>query len=208
MPCCPTSGASMSRRWPPTTDSSPSGRSMVRRISSTAPRWSARRWPASTAASVRPWTFTSRPSARPAPMALSTTRRLPTNWPRASTPRAASSRSRSSICATPGTATCGGVPTARYGNSMRSTRTSGRQRRCPARRARSGHRSNTWTSRLCSKSRKPCPARSSSRNCSTRSCARRSSTPVLSGGCCSCRAATSCASRRKPRPAATPSSCV
>ena len=51
------------------------------------------------------------------------------------------------------------------------------------RRARSGHRSNTWTSRPCSKSRKPCPARSSSRNCSTRSCVRRLSTPVLSGGC-------------------------
>ena len=51
---CPTSGGSISRRWPPTTDSSPSGRSIARRISRTAPRWSARRSPASKAASSRP----------------------------------------------------------------------------------------------------------------------------------------------------------
>ena len=90
----PTSGSSISRLWPPTTDSSRSGRRIARRISRTAPRWSAPRSPGSKAASSMPSTFTNRPSARPAQTALSTTRRSPTSWPRASTRRAASSRSR------------------------------------------------------------------------------------------------------------------
>ena len=74
------------------------GRRTARRISRTAPRWSAPRSPASKAASSRPSACTNRPSARPAPTASSTTRRSPTNWPRASTRRAGSRRSRMSIC--------------------------------------------------------------------------------------------------------------
>ena len=42
----------MWRPWPPTTDSSRSGRRIARRISRTAPRWSARRSPASKAATL------------------------------------------------------------------------------------------------------------------------------------------------------------
>src|SRR5947207_2156156 len=45
----PTSGSSMSRRWPPTTDSSRSGRSTAPSTLKTAPRWWARRAPASQA---------------------------------------------------------------------------------------------------------------------------------------------------------------
>ena len=66
---------------------------------------------------------------------------------------------------TPGTATSVGEPMARSGNSMSCTRTSAREsRRRRCRRPRSGHRSNTWISPPSSKSRRPCRARSSSRN--------------------------------------------
>ena len=50
----PTSGSSISRLWPRTTGSSRSGRRIARRISRTAPRWSAPRSPASRAASSTP----------------------------------------------------------------------------------------------------------------------------------------------------------
>ena len=50
----PTSGSSISRLWPPITDSSKSGRRIARRISRTAPRWSARRSPGSKAARSMP----------------------------------------------------------------------------------------------------------------------------------------------------------
>ena len=82
------------------------------------PRWLAPRSRASKAASSMPSASTNRPSARPAPTALSTMRRSPTNWPRASTRRAVSRRSRMRICGTPGTAICVGEPMARCGNSI------------------------------------------------------------------------------------------
>ena len=84
-----------------------------------------------------------RPFARPAQTASSTTRRSPTNWPRASTRRAGSRDSRISICATRATAICAGAPTARCGNSMSYIRSSERRSRRPVRRARSGRRSNS-----------------------------------------------------------------
>ena len=90
---------------------------------------------------------TNRPSARPAPTALFTTRRSPMNWPPASTRRVASRRSPVCICRTPATAICVGEPTARCGNSTRCIHTSGRKSQRPLRRARSGRRSNTSTSR-------------------------------------------------------------
>ena len=71
-----------------------SGPKTARRISRAALRWSERRSPASKAAHSMPWTFTNRPSVRPAPTALFTMRRSLTNWPRASTPRGAWMRSR------------------------------------------------------------------------------------------------------------------
>ena len=92
IPHLPTRDSSISRLWPLTTDSSKYGRSIARRISKTAPRWLARRSHGSKAASSMPCTFTSRPSARHTQTALSTTRRSPTSSPRASTPRAASSK--------------------------------------------------------------------------------------------------------------------
>jgi predicted ATPase/uncharacterized protein GlcG (DUF336 family) len=94
------------------------------------------------------------------------------------------------------------------GNSRRSIRISGRQRRCLARRARSRHQSTTWTSPPCSKSRKPSQARSSWRNCSTRSCARLLRMRVLSAGCCCFHAVMGCGSRRKRPPAAARSRSV
>ena len=74
-----TSAGSTWRLWPPITGSSKSGRRIARRISRTAPRWSAPRSPASKAASSTPSVSTNRPSARPATTASSTTRRSPTN---------------------------------------------------------------------------------------------------------------------------------
>ncbi len=90
---------------------------------------------------------TNRPSARPAPTALFTTRRSPTNSPRASTRRVASTRLPVCICRTPATAICVGEPMARCGNSTSCIRTSGSKSQRPLRRARSGRRSNTSTSR-------------------------------------------------------------
>ena len=81
-----------------------SGRRIAPRISRTAPHWSARRSPASKAASSMPSVSTNRPSARRAQTASSTMRRSPTSSPRASTRRAASRRSRMPICRKPGTA--------------------------------------------------------------------------------------------------------
>ena len=63
---------------------------------------------------------------------MSTTRRSPTSWRRAFTLRAASSRSRTYICKTPGTATCAGARTARCANSMRCIRASEWKSRAPA----------------------------------------------------------------------------
>ncbi len=59
--------ASMSRRWPPTTEQLAGlGGELPGELSRTAPRWSARRSPASKAASSTPCASTNRPSARPA----------------------------------------------------------------------------------------------------------------------------------------------
>ena len=74
---------------------------------------------------------TNRPSVRPRQTALSTTRRSPTNWPRASMRRGGSRGSRMYICGMPGTATSVGEPMARYGNSISSIRSSGRKSRSP-----------------------------------------------------------------------------
>ena len=147
IPHPPTGAGSISRLWPPTTDSSKSGRRIARRISKPAPRWWARRSHASKAASSMPSISTNRPSARHTQTALSTMRRSPTNSPRASTRHVVSRRSRMRICRTPGTAISVGEPMVRCGNSTSYIRTSGRKSQCPVRRARSGHRSNTWISR-------------------------------------------------------------
>ena len=111
-----------------------SGRRIARRISRTAPRWSAPRSPASKAATLDADAplRTGHPLG-PRTTALSTTRRSPTNWPRASTRRAGSRRSRMSICETPATAICVGEPMARCGNSMSCIRTSGRKSQRPVR---------------------------------------------------------------------------
>ena len=92
-------------------------------------------------------TSTKRPSVRPAPMALSTTKHSPTNWLRASTRRVGSRGSLMYVCRTPATATSVGEPPARCGNSISCIRGSGRRSRSPGRQARSGRRSNTSTSR-------------------------------------------------------------
>ena len=88
----------------------------------------------------------------------------PTNSPRASTRRAVSRRSRTRTCGKPDTATSVGEPMARCGNSTSYIRSSGKKSQCRVRRARSGHRSNTWIWLPLSKSRKQCRARSSWRN--------------------------------------------
>ena len=75
-----------------------SGRRIARRISRTAPRWSAPRSRASRAGSSMPSASTNRPSARPAPTALFTMRRSPTSSPPASTRRVASRRLPMCIC--------------------------------------------------------------------------------------------------------------
>ena len=88
---------------------------------------------------------TKRPSAPPAPTALFTMRRSPTNWPRAFTRRVDSRSLPVCICRRLATAIGVGEPMARCGNSMRSTRTSGRRSRRPVQQARSGRRWNIWT---------------------------------------------------------------
>ena len=60
----------------------------------------------------------------------------PTSWPRDSTRRAASTRSRISICGVPGTATRDGAPTARCGNWTRRIRTSRKEESEPPTRER------------------------------------------------------------------------
>ena len=82
----PTNGPGIGRLWPHITISSRRGPRTVRRTSPIARRWSAPRSPGLTAAIGTRWTFTNRPSARPATTASSTTRRSPTNGPDASTP--------------------------------------------------------------------------------------------------------------------------
>jgi predicted ATPase len=67
--------------------------------------------------SSMPSASTNRPSTRPAPTALFTTRRSPTSSPPASTRRVASRRLPVCICRTPATAICVGEPMARCGNS-------------------------------------------------------------------------------------------
>ena len=73
-----------------TVNSSQYGRSTARRISKAARRWSARRSHVSRGASSMPSAGMSKRSARPAPMARLTMKRLPTKRPRASMLRAAS----------------------------------------------------------------------------------------------------------------------
>jgi hypothetical protein len=63
-----------------------------------------------------------------------------------------------------GTAIFVGKPSLRCDNSISYTRSSERKSQAPVRRARSGHRSNTWTWLRLSKSRKRCRVRSSWRN--------------------------------------------
>ena len=85
----PRNGFNIWRPWPPTIASCENGPRTAQRTLKTAPRWSARRSPAWTVASSTPSASTSRPSSQPAPTALSTMRRSPTRWPRASTRRTA-----------------------------------------------------------------------------------------------------------------------
>ena len=110
---------------------SSSGRRIAQTISRTVPPWSAPRSRASKAASSMPSASTNRPSARPAPTALFTMRRSPTNWPPASTRRVASRRLPVCICGTPATAICVGAPRARCGNSISSIRNCRQDERAP-----------------------------------------------------------------------------
>ena len=75
IPHLPTRDSSISRLWPLTTGSSKYGRSIARRISKTAPRWSARRSHESRVVFSMPSSSTKRQSAQPTKTALSTMRR-------------------------------------------------------------------------------------------------------------------------------------
>ena len=147
----PRSGPSTWRHWPSTIASSRSGPRTARRTLRTARLWSPPRSRASKAASSTPSGFTSRPSARPARAASSTTRRSQTSSPHVSTRRVASKRLPACICRMPAMAIYAGEPTARCGNSTRCIHTLGRKSQRLLRRAPSGRRSNTSTSRPCSR---------------------------------------------------------
>ena len=196
------SGPGMSRLWSRTTDNSRSGRQIVRRISSTAPHWSGRKSPGSKAAHSMPWTFTNRPSAWHVQTALSTTKRSPTNWPRASTRRVASKSLQVSICGTRATAMSVGELMERCGNSNNFIHISARQQSRHLPPPPLGRPSSSWMSERWSRLRRRCPARSSSVNSSRRCCGSRSSMPAPSVACSSCSRATSRGSQQKRRPAA------
>jgi hypothetical protein len=107
----------------------------------------ARRSLASKAGSWTPNACTKRRSAQRAKTASCTTKRSPTNWPRASTRLVGSSGSRTCICGTPATVISVGEPSGRCNNSTRCIQTSDSESRSTARRARSERLLNSSTSR-------------------------------------------------------------
>jgi hypothetical protein len=144
------------------------GNKIVLRILSIVPRWLAPKSPGLRDVKQTRCTYLNMRSGPHRPTALFTMRQSLVNWQRAFAPRAALTRSLTCICVKHGTAICGGVPTRRCVNSMRTIPTSSWKGPRPARQARSVRRSNGSTLRRLSKCHRRSQARSSWRRCSIR----------------------------------------
>ena len=129
IPRLPTSDGSTSRLWSLITGSSRSGRRIARRISRTAPRWSAPRSRASRAANSMPSASTNRPSAPPAQNGFVHNEALANELAARFYAARGFEKIAHAYLREPGTAICVGAPTARYGNSTSCIRTSGRRAR-------------------------------------------------------------------------------